>query len=72
VAEVKPLSEDLSKLAGIGLQALDFIESGNKPPQAWLDQQRAALDAAKKPRAELLLMIAPSIEKLVNTAAGTF
>jgi hexosaminidase len=68
LAEVKPLSEDLSKLARIGLEALDAIERSQKPTQAWAQNQRPFLDAAKKPRAELLLMIVPSIEKLVAAA----
>jgi hexosaminidase len=68
LAEVKPLSEDLSKLARIGLEALDAIERSQKPTQAWAQNQRPFLDAAKKQRAELLLMIVPSIEKLVAAA----
>ena len=70
--EVVPLSQDLSKLGTVGLQALDFAESGKKPPQAWLDEQRSFLENAKKPRAELLLMIVPSIEKLVNAAQSNY
>ena len=66
--EAVPLSQDLSKLGTIGLQALDYIESGRKPAKAWLDEQHAFLENAKKPRAELLIMIVPSIEKLVNAA----
>ena len=70
LAEVKPLSEDLTKLANIGLEALDSIESGQKRPSAWRDEQRAILEAAKKPHAELLLMIVPSIEKLAAAASS--
>jgi len=70
LAEVKPLSADLSAVAAIGLEALDAIESGRPKPRAWLDQQRAILEAAGKPRAELLLMLVPSIEKLATAAAG--
>lgn len=70
LAEIVPLSQDLSRLSTIGLQALDSIESGHKPAQAWVNEQLAFLENAKKPRAELLLMIVPSIEKLVKAASG--
>ena len=60
-----PVSENLSRLAAIGLQALDDLDRGERPPDGWLAQQRAFLETCKKPQAELRLAIAPSIEKLV-------
>ena len=66
--EAIPLAEDLSALATAGLEALDYVEAGKPAPQAWLDRQRALLDRAAKPRAELLIMIVPSIRKLVEAA----
>ena len=65
--ETVPLSQDLSRLGTIGLQALDYIESGKAPAKTWLDEQRVFLESTKKPRAELLIMIVPAVEKLVNT-----
>jgi hexosaminidase len=66
-----PVSEELSRLGAIGLQALDYLERDERPPDAWLIPQRAFLETLKKPQAELRLSIAPSIEKLVNAAAST-
>jgi hexosaminidase len=66
--EAIPLAEDLAALATAGLEALDYVEAGKPAPQAWLDRQRALLDRAAKPRAELLIMIVPSIRKLVEAA----
>ena len=66
-----PVSEDLSRLATIGLQALDYSDRAEHPPDAWLAQQRAFLETCKKPQAELRLAIVPSIEKLLNAAAST-
>jgi hexosaminidase len=70
IAEDIPVSKDLSQLGSIGLQALDYIERGRRPPAAWLSEQRAFLDNARKLRLELLIAIVPSIQKLVETAAG--
>ena len=67
--ELTPLSKDLAALGAAGLQALDYLSSGRKPEASWAAKQRAQLDNWKKPRAELLLMIAPHVERLVEAAA---
>ncbi len=61
LAELVPLSQQLSALATAGLEALDANH-----PDTWKAQQQAIIEQAKKPQAQLLLVIAPSIEKLVN------
>ena len=66
--ETIPLAEDLAALAATGLQALDYIGTRKKAPKNWADQQMSVLDRAAKPRAELLIMIVPSIRKLVEAA----
>jgi anti-sigma factor RsiW len=66
--EAIPLAEDLAALATAGLEALGYVEASKPAPQAWLDRQHALLDRAAKPRAELLIMIVPSIRKLVEAA----
>jgi hexosaminidase len=68
--EVIPVSADLSRLASIGLQALDYLDRNQRPPESWLAQQKAFLEKLKKPQAELRIAIVPSIEKLVNAAAS--
>ena len=65
-----PVSETLSHLGAIGLQALDYLDRGERPPASWVAQQRSFLETLKKPLAELRLAIAPSIEKLVIAAAS--
>ena len=65
-----PLAENLSSAGIVGLQALDYLDSGKPAPQAWVEQQQAMLSQAAKPQAELLLMIVPSVRKLVQSAAG--
>jgi hexosaminidase len=64
-----PLAEDVSALAAAGLEALDYLTSGKTPPESWGAQQKALLDRARKPRAELLIMITPAIQTLVVAAA---
>ncbi len=64
-----PVSEALSRLAAIGLQFLNELDRGERPPEAWLAQQRAFLETCKRPIAELRIAIVPSIERLLNAAA---
>ena len=71
LAEIAPISQDLSRVGKIGLEALDAIETGKRPPDAWVAEQRAFLQEAKKARAELLLMAVTPVEKLVSQAAGS-
>jgi hexosaminidase len=68
--EIVPLSQDLSAVATTGLQALDYIERGERAPEAWATQQFALLEQAQKPKAQLLLMVVPSVQKLVEASSG--
>jgi hexosaminidase len=63
-----PLAEDLSAVARAGLEALDYLDSGNPAPQAWGQEQFVLLDLAAKPHAELLLMIVEPVRKLIAAA----
>jgi hexosaminidase len=65
-----PLAENLSRAGAAGLQALDYLDSGKPAPATWVAEQTAMLDGAAKPQAELLLMIVPSIRKLVEAAGA--
>jgi hexosaminidase len=71
LAEDKPLSEDLAALAAAGLQALDSIDKNQPLPDAWRTEQLAVVDRSMKPRANLLVMVAPPIQKLIEAAASS-
>lgn len=64
--EVIPLSQTLQSVATAGLQALEYLDRGGHAPAGWRTQQLTMLQQAKKPQAELLNMIVPSVEKLVT------
>jgi hexosaminidase len=70
VQEVMPVSHDLSALAAAGLQALDYMDRGEKAPDAWKIQQISLAQSAIQPRAQLLLMVASPLQKLVQASAG--
>jgi len=68
--EVLPLSHDLSALGQAGLEAMDFLDRGEKAPEAWKSQQLALAQAAIQPRAQLILVVAGSVQKLIQASAG--
>jgi len=68
--EVVPISQDLSSLGNAGLRAMDYLESSQHAPSDWATQQLALVEQAKKPKAQVLLMIAPSVQKLIQASAG--
>jgi len=68
--EIVPLSRDLSAVATTGLQAMDYIDRGERAPDAWATQEFALLAHAQKPKGQLLLMVVPSVQKLVEASSG--
>ncbi|HEX4664447.1 MAG TPA: family 20 glycosylhydrolase [Terriglobales bacterium] len=68
LAEDAVVSQNLATAGNIGLQALDMFGAHASAPAGWSDQQMAQLEQTKKPQAELLLMVVPAVEKLVQAA----
>jgi len=68
--ELAPISQNLSALSVAGLQALDYLGNGTVAPDAWVASQSTLLEESQKPHADLLLMVAPSIGKLITAAHG--
>ncbi len=65
--EIEPLSANLSALAIIGLEAMDYRESGKKPTSQWRYDAEKIIEKAGKPFAETELMVVSAIEKLVGS-----
>lgn len=68
--ELSPISQDLSALAVVGLQALDYLQYGSHPPAGWAESQATLIASSQKAHGDLLLMIVSPIEKLMTAAAG--
>jgi len=64
--EVAPLSANLAMLANIGLQAVGYIDQKQPAPDAWRMQSLQQIANGSKPQADLLIMIAPAVQKLVE------
>jgi hexosaminidase len=68
--EVAPVSQNLAALGAAGLQALDSIGARKPTPAEWRQQQIAAIQQAAKPTADLVLAVAPAVQKLVEASGG--
>ena len=68
--EIVPLAQDLSAVALTGIQALDYFNRGERPPDSWTTEQFALLEQAQKPKGQLLLMIVPAVRELVEASSG--
>ena len=66
-----PLSQSLAALGAAGLQALDYLDKGQPAPDAWKTQQLSLADQAKKPMADVLLMVAAPVQQLVEASAAS-
>lgn len=66
--ELTPVSQNLAVLAREGLVALGAMDAGHVLPVRGRVQRLAVIDDAAKPRAELLVTIAPGVRALVQAA----
>ena len=68
--EVTPVSQNLAALGAAGLHALDSIEARKPASAEWRQQQIAVIQQAAKPTADLVLIVAPAVQKLVEASSG--
>jgi hexosaminidase len=68
--EVVPLSQNLSELGEIGLDALNYLDRGTHAPDSWKAERLTLIDRAEMPQAQLLLTITASLRKLVQASAA--
>src|SRR5580693_8534874 len=68
--EVAPVSQNLAVLGSAGLQALDYIDGRKATSGEWKVQQVAMIQQAARPTADLVLAVAPAVQKLVEGTAA--
>jgi hexosaminidase len=65
--EAGPISENLSRAGTIGLKALQYLESGERPPAQWVTEQIAELKRMEQPSAEVVLAAARPVKALLES-----
>jgi hexosaminidase len=68
VKEIAGTSQDLAALGNAGLATLDSLDKGQAATDAWKAQQLALIEQVKKPKAQLLLIPVPAVQKLIEAA----
>ena len=66
LAEVKPLSKDLSALGAAGLRMLDYLEFAQPVPADFIATQSAELARMQRPAAEVMLAAARPVKTLLD------
>jgi hexosaminidase len=69
LVEISFPSRDLSILSQLGLEAVQFIESGKSAPAAWQVKAEKNLKLVAEPRAEVEIALIPAVKKLVLAAS---
>ena len=66
--ETQPLAETVAELCKYGIEALDYLESHQKPPRAWREKTATLLERAEKPHAEIYIAILPQLKNWLRAA----
>ncbi len=69
--ELEPVSQTLASLGAAGLQALGYLDRGEKTPPEWKAQTLAMIEKAKGQQADVYIAVAPAVEALINASAGS-
>jgi len=69
LAELRPLSKDLSALGAMGLQALDYLEGAQPAPANWVSDQSREVTRMLKPNVEVILAAARPVKLLLDQLA---
>jgi hexosaminidase len=67
---VAVLSANLSEAAGIGLEAMDAIQTGKKPSPEWKSNSVKRMETLKNPSAALTIVLAEPVNRLIAAAAN--
>ena len=70
LSEIESLSENLSKTAAIGLEAIGLIESGGKPSSGWVSRSQQVLEEARENGGRTELQMISGIAMLVDELKG--
>ncbi len=69
LTEAAGLSENLSKIANIGLQGIGYMNSRSAPPVGWKTESLEIIKKAKEQGARCDLQVVTAIEELINATS---
>ncbi|MCU1238646.1 MAG: beta-N-acetylhexosaminidase, partial [Candidatus Solibacter sp.] len=69
LSELTEISRQLSQLAAIGLESLEYLQSGKTAPDNWVAEKNQALATMDRPSAEVMLAAVRPVRLLVEAAS---
>jgi hypothetical protein len=69
LSEAAGLSENLSRISALGLQAFGYIKNDVAPPAGWKEKNLEITEKAKEQGGRCDLQIVTAMEELIETAA---
>ena len=65
--ELIPVSDNIYEICSLSLQALDFLEAHQPPPEAWAEEASNRIKHSEQIQEEMQIAIIPAVKKLVET-----
>jgi hexosaminidase len=66
--EAVGICDEVFALSSAGLEAMNYLERGRKPPRSWLTKQRELIERSALPRADLVVTLVEPVSALVAEA----
>ncbi|NOX67293.1 MAG: beta-hexosaminidase, partial [Chlorobi bacterium] len=66
IKEIEPLSQNLTDISQVGLEALVLLREGTSAQTKWLDKANALIESAKEPYGQTEIHVIEGIENLVK------
>jgi hexosaminidase len=70
VSEVAPVADQVAKMGDVGLQCMNYLDSGQTAPAAFVSEQTGILDAAAKPLDEVNIASERVVRVLLDAVSG--
>jgi hexosaminidase len=69
LGELAAVSRQLSQLGAIGLESLEYLETGKTAPEGWIAQKKELLAAMDRPTSEVMLAAIRPVRLLIEAAS---
>jgi hexosaminidase len=66
--ETQPIFESIAEICRLGMEAIHYLETKEKPPVEWKAKATILMERWEKPQAEITIAILPAIKNLIEAA----
>lgn len=69
--EIRPVLASIASISSLGLEAINHIETRERPSDDWKAKTALLIQQLEKPQAEVVIAIVPAIKKLIEAAQSS-